>query len=134
MRDPVARRQLGAGRLDAIAVHPATARPDEQRAGFRDQPDAEPSTLEDQTGSSMQRTLLVANQVAEQAERDELGITIDGASRAHDVRAPSGVELGDQPRLRECGQRDGECHRIQRDQQRRRADEGNGVTGRRERP
>ena len=38
MRDPVARRELGAARLHAVAVHPAAAWADQQRARLADQP------------------------------------------------------------------------------------------------
>jgi len=102
MGDPVARRELGLGCLDAVAVHPAAARPDEHRARLRDQPDAELAALEHEACASVQRTSIVADQVAEQTERNALGITLlDGRSRADDVRAAGHVELGNDPRVRE---------------------------------
>ena len=87
--------------VDAPAVDAAAAGPHEQRAGLADEPDAERAALEHEAGARVQVARLVADEVAEQAERGALRPAVRARPAAQDVRAALGVQLGDHPRVRE---------------------------------
>lgn len=57
----------------AEAVHPVPAPADQDRPLLADQPRAEPSTLQRQSGLHDQLPALVTDQVAEQPQRRRLG-------------------------------------------------------------
>src|SRR5256885_14550565 len=100
MRDPVGRGQLGIGRTDAQAVHPAAARRYEQGASLANQPDAERSALEDEPGLEHQVASAVVDEVPEQTESSALGVGFAWpASRFDDIGAAVRVELRDRPRM-----------------------------------
>ena len=60
----------------APAVDPPAAGADEERSLLADEPRAEPAALEHQPGRGEQLALVVADEVAEQPERDDLGLAV----------------------------------------------------------
>ena len=82
MRDAISARKVG--RIaDAYAERedsPA-ARADEQRPALAEQPDPEPAPLHRQAAAAQQLALVVAEQVAEQSERDRLACPLAGEPR-----------------------------------------------------
>ena len=93
--------QPGLGHLDAPAEHAPPAGRHEHRAGLADEPDAERAALRHQAGLRVQLARVVADEVAEQAERALLGPVLGPRLGPHDVRAAPRVELRDRPRVRE---------------------------------
>ena len=83
----VGRRQL-AVHLHAPAVGPAPAGPDQQRARLSHQPDAEGAALEHEPGAGVQLARLVADEVAEQAERGRAPARRPSARRGRTTSAP----------------------------------------------
>ena len=101
----------------AEAVHAAAAVGHEQRARLAHEPDAEPAALERQPGRALELALLVAEQVAEQALRHRLGALVARAPFGRSTFAPrNGVELGDDPRVRQAGDRHRGRQRLEREQ------------------
>ena len=88
VRDAVAGRQPGLGDLHAPAEHPPPAGRHEQGAGLADQPDAERAALAAQPGPRVQLARVVADEVAEQAERDPLGRGVGRAACGRTTLAP----------------------------------------------
>ncbi len=73
MRHAVGRRQLSVGHAHAVALHAPPTGADEQGAGRPHHPHAERGALDHQPGPRDQRPRLVADEVAEQAQRALLG-------------------------------------------------------------
>ena len=95
-------------------------------------PSAPRSTHE--AGAGVQLARLVADQVAQQAERGPLR-PVGGARPAPEHgRAALGVQLRDRPRVREQDHVERSRQRLEREQQHRRRRERDGVGDRRERP
>ena len=125
VRDPVGGGQLlarrsRAARCEAPAVatrthQQSTRRPlrTQKRALLADQPGAELAALEREPGRGEQVALVVADEVAEQPERDALGRRVGApaprraslaADRHHLARTAPRLDPGDRPGVREADQ------------------------------
>ena len=105
MRSPLG--SVGVVDAHAAAVAPRRPpRPHEQRAGLAHEPHAERPRSSTSPVRACSVARLVADQVAEQADRARLGLGRRAAALgAHDVGAALGVELGDDPGVREARER-----------------------------
>src|SRR4051794_6927910 len=108
VRDAIRRRQVAIGDPYAVAMHAPAAGADEQRPGLAHQPYAEPAALQGEPGRALQVTLAVPQQVAEQALCHLLRAAVGPRLAAHHVRAAEGVQLRDDPGVREARERNRE--------------------------
>ncbi len=120
--------------LDAVAVGPPAAAGQQHGAGLADDPRAQQPGLEHEPRAGVQVAWLVADEVAEQADRALLGPVGPAWPRAQHVGPALRVELGNDPGVREAGQGDGQRERLGPHEQRRGGDEGNDVEGGAQRP
>ena len=93
------RRQRRLGHAHAPAVHAPPAH--EQRARLPHEPHAERAALHHEPRARVQLARVVADEVAEQAERGRLAAAPARAPRLDHLRAAVGVQLRDRPRVRE---------------------------------
>ena len=128
-----ARRVAGVD-LDAVAVDAPAAAGQQHRAGLADDPGAEPARLEHEPGAGVQLARLVADEVAEQADGALLGSVGLARPRAQDVGPALRVELGDDPGVRQAGERDRQRERLRPHEQRGGGDERHDVEGDAQRP
>ncbi len=109
------------GRTSSAPASPTSQTPSAPRSG------REP-------GARVQRARVVAEQVAEQAERRPLGRVAGARPRADDVRAAVRVQRRDPPRVHDGDRRDRERQRLERHQQHRGGEERDRVRERAQRP
>ena len=108
---------------NAEAVHAPAPGRHEQRAALAEQPDAELAALEGEPGLALELALVVAEQVAEQPLRHGLSRRGPRLLRPHDARPPERVQLGDDPGVRERGERHRRGERLEPDHPHAGADE-----------